>query len=772
MKISRALWTFVAVAVAACTPEASFEPQVGESSFAAAPAGSDADFVEAVNFPPVMNPGERLNLRVRMQNTGASSPANDWDASYALFRVVPTAFTVNDFVTLPAVRAQPFAEIEDFDFAVTAPTTPGQHTFQARMYHQTNVNPGYFGDLVSVTFTVDPNQQRRWDCALASSTIPSSMFPGERRSVTLTVRNSGYGTWQGQSMFLVSRDDPQNFWGAPVNIPVSGPVAPNGTVTTASFSITAPTTPGTYTFRRQMADFNAVSPAGGVGLFDSSAFCVDLAIDVTGREIDLATQNADRTIYGEQQARRLGTVAIGDVTGDGIRDIAVASIQTITPPVGAPRTLAGAVYVYSGGAGFFTGATTRVPTGAFLRVIGARNFDMLGGEISGNVAIGDVTGDGTADLVVSAGGADCAGLTAENCGRVYVIRGGPALASAGTIDLRTDTANVIARYVGQNAGDQARITAIADVTNDGRRDLIMGVPSYDNGALLDAGAIAVYAGGAAVTGTITIGVGTTAFIRGAGAGDLLGYHAAVGDFGSTVAPDLVLSTSRHAPPNGGEDAGGAWAIFGPVTGARDLATGQFNAVWRGAGIRDRLGASVAVANVAGTSRPDVIIGVSGTRENGVRYGSADVWAGPIAGGSVFDLATGATPTVRVRGVDPGDDFGRCVGAGDMNADGVPDLVMGSALAQGANNAFVQAGELQVVFGGATLTDRSLDTEPGSLVLYGAGDTARMCLDPGNLAIGDIDSDGRADLCVGSPQADVANDSLIDPGRVDCIRSTF
>jgi hypothetical protein len=233
-------------------------------------AGSDAAFV-STNFPTLLAPAERRMVQVVMQNDGAASPANDWSTagSYALHRQGGTWGWV--YKTVNANVA--VGNNHTFNFLITAPGTAGTYAFGAQMRV---LSDSFFGDVVNVPgVVVDAGQARMWDCSLISTTIPSSMAPGESRSVSVTLKNTGTATWLGGAQFyLRSQDTPAARW-LNTSTLLTTDVAPLGTKT-LNMSIVAPTTPGTYTLQREMWDGN------GVGVFATSDFCVDLSVNVGG----------------------------------------------------------------------------------------------------------------------------------------------------------------------------------------------------------------------------------------------------------------------------------------------------------------------------------------------------------------------------------------------------------------------------------------------------------------------------------------------------------
>ncbi|MBP5737898.1 MAG: hypothetical protein J6X38_02280, partial [Abditibacteriota bacterium] len=106
---------------------------------------------------------------------------------------------------------------------------------------------GRFGDILSKNVTVSAPV---FDARITANTIPDTMYAGETRTVSVTVKNVGTESWN------LSKDD---YLGSPGN---SDPFAParhgvvnevrSGQTYVFNFRMTAPTTPGTYTTDWQM----------------------------------------------------------------------------------------------------------------------------------------------------------------------------------------------------------------------------------------------------------------------------------------------------------------------------------------------------------------------------------------------------------------------------------------------------------------------------------------------------------------------------------------
>ena len=161
-------------------------------------------------------------------------------------------------------------------------------------------------------------------------------------------------------------------------------------------------------------------------------------------------------------------LAMGDFDGDGYADLAAGA-----PGSDSLGADAGAVYWYAGGPGGLVEAGV---------MIGEVSRDEAGARLS----VGDLSGDGLDDLVVTAPGAD-AGADA-NVGAVYAV----VLPAAGTWRL----GDAALRVRGVTAYDAAGLGLAdpVDVDGDGFRELLIGAPASDIG-VYDAGAAWLLTGG-------------------------------------------------------------------------------------------------------------------------------------------------------------------------------------------------------------------------------------------------------------------------------------
>jgi uncharacterized membrane protein len=251
---------------------------------------NDAAFVSQT-VPTTMTAGQTYSVGVTMRNSGTTT----WNTSnYKLGSQNPqdnSTWGLNR-VNLPSSVA-PGGQVT-FTFTVTAPSTAGTYNFQWKMLQDST---GYFGTAstnaaVSVTSPPTPTN----DAAFVSQTVPSSMTAGQTYNVSVVMRNSGTTTWSTTAYKLGSQNPQDNStWGLNrVNLPSS--VAPNAQAT-FNFTVTAPSTPGTYNFQWRMTD--------STSFFGATS--TNIAVTVTGggsspvNNAEFISQNIPSTMVAGQR---------------------------------------------------------------------------------------------------------------------------------------------------------------------------------------------------------------------------------------------------------------------------------------------------------------------------------------------------------------------------------------------------------------------------------------------------------------------------------------
>ena len=388
------------------------------------------------------------------------------------------------------------------------------------------------------------------------------------------------------------------------------------------------------------------------------------------------------------------------------------------------------------------------------KITGENASDFAGFSVS---SAGDVNGDGFDDVILGAFLNDGGGDTA---GAAYVVFGASTRPSSINLDnVALGTGGF--KITGEAAFDQVgeAVSAAGDVNGDGFDDLLVGAVGNDAGGS-GSGAAYVVFGAAAPPSSVNLAtLGSAGFkLAGEQASDAAGASVgSAGDVNGDGIDDFIISAV--ADDGGGEDfadSGAAYVVFGassPETSLANVAlgTGGFKITVDIAG--DRTGDSVSSAgDLNGDGIDDLVVGARLNDGGGVNAGAAYVVFGSATNLTSVSLDTVALGTggFKITGEAAGDIVGESVSsAGDVNGDGIDDLIVGARDNDALGNA--AAGAAYVIFGSTTApTSVNLDNialGTGGFKINGAAanDATGRSVD----SAGDVNGDGFDDVIVGA-----------------------
>jgi len=478
-----------------------------------------------------------------------------------------------------------------------------------------------------------------------------------------------------------------------------------------------------------------------------------------------AVRLAERaTFYGRDAGDSAMGLALGDFNGDGVTDLALSAAFADGPRNG--REDAGEVLLFFGP--LDPGESRDAAAGRQdVLVFGADEGDQFGRAS----AAGDVNGDGIDDLLVGAPAADSLDNNRPDAGEAYVLFGRASWPEQ--IDVRSDKDAVI--IWGADAGDYAGFTLItADPNSDGIRDLVVGAFLADGpgNARPDAGEAYLFFGGASWAESVDLAQGgQDAIFEGAEELDRLTEMMGAGDVNGDGVDDLILPANfASGPDNARVNAGEDYVILGgSLEPAYDMAQGQYDFAVLGPDPGDQLGHSLATGDFDGDGIDDMLLGaVSADGPGNERDLAGEFYLVPgnASPAAVLDTLHGAA-TLLVYGQNEVDRLGRSAAMGDLNGDGLADLVMAATGGDGEDESTQDSGELRVIFGRAGLRGMlDLARQPPDVTVYGLdaddvlglGGLARLAL-----LTSDIDGDGLDDVIV-SARGDGPRNDRLDAGE--------
>jgi hypothetical protein len=398
------------------------------------------------------------------------------------------------------------------------------------------------------------------------------------------------------------------------------------------------------------------------------------------------------------------------------------------------------------------------------------------GDDSGwSLAMADVNGDGITDLII---GAPWAPSTTQY-GAVYVIFG-TKNGFPDPLPLNSLNGTNGVEFDGMAASDAVGSSvAVADVNGDGIPDIIIGAEGASPNGNTRAGSVYVVFG--STTGwphtPITL---NSAFLNGSNGVEFdgvvnqtyIGMALAAGDINGDGVADIIMG-SYVAGPNGNQQAGSVYVVFGKKSGWPGTPTslnnyclnGTNGVEFDGAASGDAAGFSVAAGDINGDGIADLLIGapdvvLNGNQQVGSVYAvfgnkCGGTWPTPCAAVQALNSSfLNGTNGIEFDGVGWGDQVGLSVAAGDVNGDGITDLLIGRTGGSSMDPNAAHVGPVAVVFGkkngwsGAPKVLNGIILNGSSGFSIDASPSFAFCSAQPALTVGDVNGDGITDIVIG------------------------
>lgn len=403
-----------------------------------------------------------------------------------------------------------------------------------------------------------------------------------------------------------------------------------------------------------------------------------------------------------QAALGISVAGAGDVNGDGYSDIIAGA-----PYYDNGEDNEGVAFVYLG-----------IAMGIKTVPVATLESNQAGALLGSSVAsAGDYNGDGQSDVIAGAPKYD------NSKGTAFLYQG---IANGGVSATPKDTLDANQ----PNAEFGTAVASAGDVDGDGFSDLIVGAPFYTNGSSKEGGAFVYH-------GTAT-GINSHVAVLESDQNEAqMGISvASAGDVNGDGYSDVISGANLYDNASN-TDNGSAFVFHGSASGILAAPTIMLGVNQSGA----QFGYSVTGAgDLNGDGFSDIVVGAPQYDNGSGKSGAVFIYYGSSAG-----VPKNWTNKLHISQFNQTDtQFGASVSAaGDVNGDGIGDLIVGAPYYDGSSSdngaAFVYHGSLNGV---SMVWNQKLESNQTNAYLGTSVSGA-----------GDVNGDGIRDVIVGAPGFD-------------------
>lgn len=428
--------------------------------------------------------------------------------------------------------------------------------------------------------------------------------------------------------------------------------------------------------------------------------------------VTLALSSSDFVILsGTNTDDRVGrSVASGDVNGDGYDDL-------IT---GSPNNATAAITIVYGSSTVLSSTTLSTSNSSIITGNGSTDY------LGANLAIGDINGDGYADIAASATGDTTGG--AANSGAIYIIYGQADALTSGALSGLTNSAKF---YGGFNFVTGTAVD-VGDINGDGYDDVVFG--STNDASAGTGGSVSIiygsttnYSGSSAITALPKF--------TAEAANDYFGTAVAVGNSDADAYEDIIVGASNN--DSGGDNAGAVYLIYGQSTSFSGSNSVTGRPEWYGEAASDEVGKNVLIADTNADGNGELVVSATGNDDGATSAGAVYVVAGTATQQGSTSVSLSTTGIVEFTGAAASDEIGNLAFI-QLSPNDTGTLLIGS------HNASSTAGVVYLLRPATITTGGGVATVADATITGNGTETFGR-----SIAGGDLNGDNYNDLLVGA-----------------------